>query len=228
MKREILVDTETTGLNPIKGDRVVEIACVEMISRRFTGKTFHYYLNPQRKMDAAAFAVHGLSDEFLADKKTFKEIADELLDFIRDATLVIHNAPFDVGFLNHELMLLAEDKGVLTDYCEVFDTLKYSRQLNPGGKHSLDALCKRYGIDNSKRELHGALIDAEILGRVYLAMTSGQTNLFDADTFNEAAEEVIKTAKTPLAARPTLKIIHANAAELAAHQQYFSSLETKK
>ncbi|MFN0303438.1 MAG: DNA polymerase III subunit epsilon [Burkholderiales bacterium] len=174
--RQIVLDTETTGLNAGLGDRVVEIGAVEMVSRRLTGNHFHRYVNPQRPVEAGALRVHGLTDEFLSDKPLFAEVAADLLDFIRGGELVIHNAPFDVEFLNAELARL--DKGILGDHCDgVFDTLVHARELHPGRKNSLDALCERYAINNGHRKLHGALLDAELLAEVYLAMTRGQDSL---------------------------------------------------
>ncbi|MFM9885871.1 MAG: DNA polymerase III subunit epsilon [Burkholderiales bacterium] len=174
--RQIVLDTETTGLNVGLGDRVVEIGAVEMVSRRLTGNHFHRYVNPERLVEPGALRVHGLTDEFLSDKPLFAEVAAEFLDFIRGGELVIHNAPFDVDFLNAELSRL--DKGPLGEHCDgVIDTLVHARELHPGRKNSLDALCERYAINNAHRKLHGALLDAELLAEVYLAMTRGQDSL---------------------------------------------------
>lgn len=174
--RQIVLDTETTGIDPKQGHRIIEIGCVEMVGRKLTNNHFHVYINPDREVEAEAFAVHGISDEFLADKPRFHEIAPAFLEFIRGAELVIHNAPFDVGFIDHEFGLLGNMPKV-ADICSVFDTLAFARKKHPGQKNNLDALCKRYGIDNSHRELHGALLDSEILADVYLLMTGGQTSL---------------------------------------------------
>jgi len=176
MSRQIVLDTETTGIETSDGHRVIEIGCVEMVNRRLTGRTFHQYLNPEREVDAGAVEVHGLSTEFLSDKPLFEEVVDDFMDFVRGGELVIHNAPFDVGFLNNELKLLGRDERI-ADCCEVLDTLIMARRMHPGQRNSLDALCKRYEVDNTKRELHGALLDAEILADVYLAMTGGQKTL---------------------------------------------------
>ena len=174
--RQIILDTETTGLDPALGHRVIEIAAVEIVNRRFTDKHYHRYVNPEREIDAGAMEVHGITAEFLADKPKFREVAEEMLEFIDGAELIIHNAPFDVAFLDHELGLL-ELKSV-RHYCpQVTDTLKMAKALHPGKRNSLDALCERYQIDNSSRSLHGALLDARLLAEVYLSMTRGQDSL---------------------------------------------------
>ncbi len=175
--RQIALDTETTGLDPASGHRVIEIGCIELVNRKFTGRHFHVYLNPDREVDAGAFRVHGISSQFLQDKPRFNDVLPDLIQFIDKAELIIHNAPFDVGFLNAELGLL-NHASRLHDYCSVLDTLEMAREKHPGQRNSLDALCKRYHVDNSNRQLHGALLDAEILAFVYLAMTGGQTQLF--------------------------------------------------
>ena len=175
-KREIIFDTETTGLD-LGVDRIIEIGCVELVNRRLSGRHFHQYVRPDRQIDPAAFAVHGISDEVLADKPPFAEVADEFLSFIAGAELIIHNAPFDVGFLDHELARLHAEPIRIESHCRVLDTLALARELHPGQRNSLDALCKRYAVDNSARDLHGALLDAEILAEVYLAMTGGQATL---------------------------------------------------
>ncbi|MCP1727072.1 DNA polymerase-3 subunit epsilon [Natronospira proteinivora] len=176
MTRQIVLDTETTGLETSDGHRVIEIGCVEMINRRLTGRNFHQYLNPDRQVDAGAVEVHGLSNDFLEDKPRFEEVVDDFIDYIHGAELVIHNAPFDVGFLDNELKLLRRDQRI-EGCCSVLDTLVMARRMHPGQRNSLDALCKRYEVDNSNRDLHGALLDAEILADVYLAMTGGQKTL---------------------------------------------------
>ena len=175
--RQIVLDTETTGLEPADGHRIIEIGCVELLDRRLTGNTYHQYLQPDREIDAGAVEVHGITNEVLADKPRFADVAAEFLDFIRGAELVIHNAPFDVGFIDHEFALLADPPGPVAQHCMVLDTLVLARHMHPGQRNSLDALCKRYDIDNSQRDLHGALLDAEILADVYLAMTGGQVSL---------------------------------------------------
>ena len=175
--RQIVLDTETTGLEPRLGHRIIEIGCVEVIDRRVTGKRYHQYINPEREIDEGAQDVHGISTAFLADKPLFADIVDDFLNFIRGAELVIHNAPFDVGFIDHELNQLKQQENPIADICTILDTLVLARKMHPGQKNNLDALCKRYGIDNSQRDLHGALLDAEILAETYLAMTGGQTML---------------------------------------------------
>lgn len=174
--RQIILDTETTGLDPKQGHRIVEIAAIELCNRQFTGNHFHYYLNPERDSDEGALQVHGLTTEFLQDKPKFQEISKDLLNFVKDSELIIHNAPFDVGFINHELSLI--NLQTLDSYCSsITDTLKLAKELHPGKRNNLDTLCERYSIDNSKRTLHGALLDAELLAEVYLAMTRGQESL---------------------------------------------------
>lgn len=215
--RQIMLDTETTGLDHRAGDRVVEIACVEMIGRKFTGQRFHVYLNPERSVPAAAVAIHGLTDDFLADKPKFSAVVDEFCDFVRDAELVIHNAAFDLGFLNNEMAL--EGRDPLQQCCSgVIDTLRMARELRPGRKNNLDALCSEFGVDNSGRQLHGALLDAELLGEVYLAMTRGQNSLemdFEAPT---------ATAPTGSSVQASLKVLRATEAELADHQRVLAEI----
>jgi DNA polymerase III subunit epsilon len=175
--RQVVLDTETTGLEPSEGHRIIEIGCVELIDRRLTNRTFQQYLNPEREVDQGAMDVHGLSNEFLANKPRFADIVDEFLKFVDGSELIIHNASFDTGFINSELKRLATTVQDITERCAVLDTLDLARRLHPGQKNSLDALCKRYNIDNSGRQLHGALLDAQILADVYLAMTGGQAAL---------------------------------------------------
>ena len=175
--RQIVLDTETTGLETSQGHRLIEIGCVEVVGRRLTGRHFHQYLNPEREIDSGAMEVHGITNAMVADKPLFAHVVNELLDFIRGAELIIHNAPFDLGFLNYELQLLNRGGERIETLCSIVDTLVMARQRHPGQKNNLDALCQRYGVDNSQRELHGALLDAEILADVYLAMTGGQTAL---------------------------------------------------
>jgi DNA polymerase-3 subunit epsilon len=194
MTRQIVLDTETTGLEPSQGHRIIEIGCIEMVNRRLTNNHWHHYINPDRKVDDGAFDVHGISNEFLADKPRFHELVDDFLAFIDGAELIIHNAPFDVGFLNHEIKLLDEPRPLISDVCGVLDTLVMARQKHPGQKNNLDALCRRYEIDNSHRTLHGALLDSEILAEVYLLMTGGQTALTleaedgDSDSAGQAVD----------------------------------------
>ena len=220
--RQVVLDTETTGLNPQQGHRIIEIGCVELIGRRLTNNTFHVYINPDRIIDAGAIEVHGITNEFLQDKPRFEDIADDYLAFTEGAELIIHNAPFDLGFLNHELAMLQGVNKTVEDYCTVFDTLPFARKKHPGARASLDALCKRYGIDNSHRELHGALLDAEILAEVYLAMTGGQFSLLDFDEENEKKNQGIVRLPTD---RPKLKVISCSEQELEAHHQRLEAIE---
>ncbi|APR05626.1 DNA polymerase III subunit epsilon [Thauera chlorobenzoica] len=213
--RQIVLDTETTGLDWRNGDRVIEIGCVELFSRSLTGRHFHVYINPGRRIAAEAVAVHGITEEFLADKPKFADIAEAFEDFVRDAELVIHNASFDVGFLDCELELLG--RGRLNTLCSgVIDTLRLAKEQNPGKKASLDALCERHSIDNARRELHGALLDAELLAEVYLAMTRGQDSLMigldDEPAAGDAASAAVLTARAPL------KVLRPSEAELQAHR----------
>ena len=193
--RQIVLDTETTGIDPKEGHRIIEIGCVEVINRRLTGNHFHVYINPKREIEQEAIEVHGITNEFLADKPVFADVAGEFIEFIRGGQLVIHNAPFDVGFMDHEFAMHGPTASVKTkEICGVLDTLVLARDMHPGQKNNLDALCKRYGIDNSHRELHGALLDAEILADVYLMMTGGQTdlNLSGNNQANTGGAEVIR------------------------------------
>ena len=175
--KQVVLDTETTGLDPTQGHRIIEIGCVEIEDRKLTGRNFQVYLNPKREIDEAAIEVHGLTPEFLSDKPEFSEIYQEFCNFVEDSEVIIHNAPFDTAFIDSELSKLMLQKNKLTDYCTILDTLVLARDKHPGQRNSLDALCKRYDINNSHRDLHGALLDAEILADVYLAMTSGQSSL---------------------------------------------------
>lgn len=225
VNRLILLDTETTGLDPQTGDRIIEIGCVEVINRRITGKRFHTYVNPERIVDDGAIAVHGITNQFLEDKPRFADVVDEFIAFIKDAELVIHNAPFDVGFINKEFSLLKNKRGPVTDLCAVFDTLAYARKKHPGQRNSLDALCKRYGIDNSHRELHGALLDAEILADVFLLMTGGQSSLLDAIRTDDDESNQVSAITRELTERPPLKIIRCTDEELTAHQQRLAAIE---
>ncbi len=227
--RQVVLDTETTGLEPADGHRIIEIGCVELMDRRLTGNTYHQYIQPDRNIDAGAIEVHGITNEHLLDKPRFADIAGEFLDFIRGAELVIHNAPFDVGFINHELRLLGEPVEMVEQQCSVLDTLLLARRMHPGQRNSLDALCRRYDIDNSQRDLHGALLDAEILADVYLAMTGGQVSL-SLDTQGayqargESREGVIR--RLP-AGRPQLRVIRATDEEVALHEARLDAVAGK-
>lgn len=226
--RQIVLDTETTGLEPSEGHRIIEIGCVEVIDRKLTGNTYHQYINPERIVDDGAIEVHGITNEFLTDKPLFSDIYDEFVDFVRGAELVIHNAPFDVGFINHEFKLLESKAGQkiapIQEYCGILDTLKLARDNHPGQKNTLDALCKRYFIDNSNRTLHGALLDSEILADVYLAMTGGQTNLTLDEAGDSSGTETIKKLSPD---RDSLRIIKASDEEAQAHERYLDMLDGK-
>ena len=189
MMRQIVLDTETTGLEPKEGHRIIEIGCVELVNRRLTGNDYHQYLQPDREIDDGALAVHGISNEFLADKPRMADVVEAFIDYVRGAELIIHNAPFDVGFIDHELALLGAKWGRLEDYCTITDSLVMARKLYPGQRNSLDALCKRLDVDNSNREYHGALLDARILADVYLAMTGGQSSLLLDEEETQPDEE---------------------------------------
>ena len=219
--RQIALDTETTGLSPSQGHRIIEIGCVEIVNRRITERYFHRYLQPNRQIDADAVTVHGITNEFIQDKPSFADVVDEFMDFIKGAELIIHNAPFDVGFINHELNLLNQAWQPLDDYCKILDSLALARKRHPGQKNSLDALCKRYSIDNSKRQLHGALLDAQILADLYLAMTGGQVSLL---ALNEKKPSV--QAFQPISSeRPPLCIIAPTDQELQAHEQCLATID---
>jgi DNA polymerase-3 subunit epsilon len=221
--RQVILDTETTGLEPELGHRVIEIGCIEIVNRRRTGRVFHRYLCPDRDIDPGALQVHGITAEFLQGQPRFPEVAQEWLEFVRGAELVIHNAPFDVAFLDAELGRLPEPPGRVGDLCQVLDTLPLARQLHPGQRNGLDALCKRYSVDNSQRDLHGALLDADLLLEVYLAMTGGQGAL----TLDEADEAAAAHAPLRRARRPqgALVVVRATAAELESHEQRLRALD---
>ncbi|WP_277961090.1 DNA polymerase III subunit epsilon [Pseudomonas sp. RIT-To-2] len=220
--RYVVLDTETTGMPVTDGHRIIEIGCVEVIGRRLTGRNFHVYLQPDRESDEGAIGVHGITDQFLIGKPRFAEVADEFFEFIKGAELIIHNAAFDVGFINNEFALMGQlDRADVTTYCTVLDTLAMARERHPGQRNSLDALCKRYGVDNSGRELHGALLDSEILADVYLAMTGGQTSLSLAGNASDGAEgsgnQGSEIRRLP-ADRRRAPVILASEAELAEHE----------
>ncbi|WP_042261346.1 DNA polymerase III subunit epsilon [Paraburkholderia heleia] len=221
--RQIILDTETTGLNARTGDRIIEIGCVELVNRRLTGNNLHFYVNPERDSDPGALAVHGLTTEFLSDKPKFAEVADEILDFIRDADIIIHNAPFDIGFLDAELALLG--KPAFKEHCgEVIDTLVQAKQIFPGKRNSLDALCDRFGISNAHRTLHGALLDSELLAEVYLAMTRGQESLV-IDMLGEHAAPGAAAAPRIQLESIDLPVIMANEEEIAEHNAVLDGLD---
>lgn len=229
--RQIVLDTETTGLDPAEGHRIIEIGCVELVNRRLTGNNYHQYVRPDREVDEGALDVHGITMESLADKPLFRDIALDFLEYVKGAQLLIHNAPFDTGFLNHEFTLMVEDADdraaavKIEDHCSVEDTLQLARRLHPGQKNDLDSLCKRYNIDNSQRTLHGALLDAEILADVYLVMSGGQTGLFEEArgpaTHHVAASEIRRLDPN----RPGLLVIRASAEELTAHDAWLDEID---
>ncbi|MEK7206643.1 MAG: DNA polymerase III subunit epsilon [Pseudomonadota bacterium] len=232
MTRQIILDTETTGLEPSEGHRIIEIGCVEMVNRRPSNNRYQQYINPGRDIDHGAMEVHGITNEMVAGKPKFVDIAKDFIEFIKGAELVIHNAPFDVGFLNHELSLMVKGKGPMRieDVCTVVDTLKLARRMRPGQKNDLDSLCRHYGVDNSRRTLHGALLDAEILADVYLAMTGGQTGLFE-DSHGSSPSAASSAPPSDIRRldpnRPKLPVIAANAEELAAHQMWLDEIDKK-
>jgi DNA polymerase-3 subunit epsilon len=216
--RQIVLDTETTGLEVSQGHRIIEIGCVELVNRKLTGNHYHQYVNPQREIDQGAIEVHGITNEYLADKPVFARVAQDFIAFIAGAELIIHNAPFDVGFLNSELQRLAADYPPIEESCQVVDTLVMARTRHPGQRNNLDALCNRYGVDNSQRDLHGALLDAEILADVYLALTGGQTALQLSDAVDAAGGQAAEPVRRLPAGRLPLPVIAAGQDELAAHE----------
>lgn len=223
--RQIVLDTETTGIGPELGHRVIEIGCIELENRKLTGNHYHVYLNPERAVDEGAFRVHGISTEFLQDKPLFKDVVKEFISFIKGAELIIHNAPFDVGFLNSEFKLV-NAMTQIKDLCPVLDTLAMARNKHPGQRNSLDALCKRYDVDNSNRNLHGALLDAEILAFVYLAMTGGQTNLFadEMDNSMQSGATVIQKHEALVSGSP---VLCASPEEVLKHNDFVQFLVKK-
>jgi DNA polymerase-3 subunit epsilon len=224
--RQIVLDTETTGLETSQDHRIIEIGCVELVGRKLTGRHYHQYINPQRKVDEGAMEVHGISDEFLQDKPLFASVAREFLEFVDGADLIIHNAPFDVGFINHEIAKLGGTYQEIESSCRIIDTLALARQKHPGQKNNLDALCKRYGVDNSQRDLHGALLDAEILADVYLLMTGGQVNLNISDQQSSDSGEVSSHSGIRRLPdnRPPLRVVRPSDEELALHQQKLDAI----
>lgn len=227
--RQIVLDTETTGLDPQQGHRIIEIGCVELINRKLTGNNYHQYLQPDREIDAAAIEVHGITNKFLQDKPRFVDIAKDFLEYVRDAELIIHNAPFDVGFINNEIRLMADASGSdafpIDSLCTITDTLKMARTLHPGQKNNLDALCSRYMVDNTQRTLHGALLDSEILADVYVAMTGGQTGLFEEIHGGSGEAGGGSEIRRLEPGRPPLTVVEATADELQAHEAWLDKLE---
>ncbi|MEE9358166.1 DNA polymerase III subunit epsilon [Candidatus Vondammii sp. HM_W22] len=224
--RQIVLDTETTGLEPRQGHRIIEIGCVEMIDRQLTGNNFHQYLQPDRVIDQVAMDVHGITNEFLADKPHFEDLVGDFMEYISGAELIIHNAPFDVGFIDNELQLLGKEWQKLSTYCQVVDTLVMAKKLHPGQRNSLDALCKRYEIDNSHRELHGALLDSEILAEVYLTMTGGQIVL-SLDGLSDSQGAAVGEIRRISPERTGLRVIRASSDELDAHEARLDFIEKR-
>ncbi|MGC1951624.1 MAG: DNA polymerase III subunit epsilon [Gammaproteobacteria bacterium] len=222
--RQVVLDTETTGLDPLQGHRIIEIGCREIINRRLTERYFHHYLQPDQRIDPGAMEIHGISNEFLADKPRFGDIAADLIGFLQGAEVIIHNAPFDVGFIDHELKRLGGRWTRLQDYCTILDTLLLARQRHPGQKNSLDALCKRYKVDNSQRDLHGALLDAEILADLYLRMTGGQVSLELTHLNRETPSQHLIPTASAHAAAPR-RVVRATEVELAAHQDRLDAID---
>ena len=223
--RQVVLDTETTGLEPKQGHRIIEIGCVEMVNRRLTRNHYHQYIKPDRKIDNGAIEVHGITNEMLEDKPLFEDIVDDFIDYVRGAELIIHNAPFDVGFINHEFSQLTRDIPQLETICTITDSLQLARKQYPGQKNNLDALCRRLEIDNSQRVLHGALLDSEILAEVYLAMTGGQTGLDVDGTAEFGGVEPIERISTD---RPKLRVIKASSDDLQAHQDYLEKIGSRQ
>ena len=222
--RQIVLDTETTGLEPSQGHKIIEIGCVEMINRRLTGNNYHQYLQPDREIDEGAQAVHGISNEFLADKPRFTDIIRDFIEYLDGAELIIHNAPFDVGFIDHEVKLAGAEYGRVDSYCTVIDTLVMARKMRPGKKNNLDVLCKEYDVNNAHRELHGALLDAELLAEVYLHMTGGQSALsLDTEEVTSNSDGNISVKKLSADRKP-IRIITADQDELQAHQAFIEKM----
>jgi DNA polymerase III subunit epsilon len=223
--RQVILDTETTGLEPEQGHRIIEIGCVEILNRRKTGRTFHRYLRPDREVERGALEVHGITNEFLAQQPRFRDVAEELIEFITGAELIIHNAAFDVAFLDAEFTRLGPTARRVRDLCgNVIDTLPLARRMHPGQRNSLDALCKRYGVDNSRRELHGALLDAQILMDVYLAMTGGQVTLLLTEAPLQSASSSEQTSFVARV-RGSLRVIMASEEELSAHERVLELID---
>ena len=223
--RQIVLDTETTGLDPKQGHKIIEIGCVEMINRRLTGNNYHQYIQPDREIDEGAQAVHGISNESLSDKPRFADVVKDFIEYIDDAELIIHNAPFDVGFLNSEFKQAGAEFGQVSTYCTVIDTLVMARKMRPGKKNNLDILCKEYAVNNAHRELHGALLDSELLAEVYLHMTGGQSNLsLESEELTTSATGISVTKKLSADRKP-IKVIKASDDELKAHRGIIEKME---
>ena len=223
--RQVVLDTESTGLEPEQGHRIIEIGCVELVNRRLTDRRLHYYLQPDRDIDDGALEVHGITRDFLQGKPRFADVHAEILSFVSGAEVIIHNAPFDVAFIDHELARLGDSVPRLEDYCRVLDSLALARQLHPGQRNSLDALCKRYRIDNSARQLHGALLDAEILAEVYLAMTGGQAVLALGGTGETAIASSAPSGERRRRSSGSIPVLRADPEELEAHARQLARID---
>ena len=223
--RQVILDTETTGLEPEQGHRIIEIGCVELLNRRKSGRSFHRYLRPDREVDRGAQQVHGLTNEFLAQQPRFADVVDELLEFISGAELIIHNAAFDLAFLDAEFKRLPGPLRQTLSLCSIIDTLPMARLMHPGQRNSLDALCKRYGVDNSHRELHGALLDAQILLDVYLAMTGGQTALILGESTESRQDVAFEAVAAVIRPRGLLRVLRATDDELVAHERMLLAID---
>jgi len=217
--RQIVLDTETTGLDPKQGNRIIEIGCVEIINRKITDNTYHQYIQPDRESEEGAFEVHGISTEFLADKPRFADIIEDFMKFINGAELIIHNAPFDIGFLDHELSMVDPVWGKVSDHCQVTDSLVMARRKHPGQKNNLDALCKRYEVNNARRELHGALLDSELLAEVYLRLTGGQETLALGAEGSSSQPGQVSPVRRVDSNRPQLHVLRADIEELKLHEE---------
>ena len=227
MSRQIVLDTETTGLRPEEGHRIIEIGAIEIIDRRFTKNDRHIYINPERPIDEGAFKVHGISTQFLSDKPVFADVAEEFLDYIKGAELIIHNAPFDLNFLDHEYRWLNKSHSKIHQLCGIIDTLAMARKRHAGQRNSLDALCKRYEINNTHRQLHGARLDALLLAEVYLRMTGGQNSLFESNNVSEKISTNIAENKFIAAKITKSHVILASDAEQQEHEKYLAKMEKK-
>jgi len=217
--RQIVLDTETTGLDPKQGNRIIEIGCVEIVNRKITENTYHQYIQPDRESEEGAFEVHGISTEFLADKPRFADIIEDFIKFIDGAELIIHNAPFDIGFLDHELSMLDPVWGKVSDHCGVIDSLVMARKKHPGQKNNLDALCKRYEVNNARRELHGALLDSELLAEVYLRLTGGQETLALSAEGSSSPTGQVSPIRRVDSNRPQMNVLRADIEELKSHEE---------
>ncbi len=227
-QRQIVLDTETTGLDPEQGHRIIEIGCVELVNRKHTKQHYHQYINPEREVDAGALEVHGISNEFLSDKPVFSKVVSDFIEFVEGAELIIHNAPFDIGFINHELKLCNYGIESIADICTVTDSLQMARKKHPGQKNNLDTLCKRYTVDNSGRELHGALLDSEILADVYLLMTGGQTSLTLNASGQEASDDDLSVAPLRVSSERTSRlVITPSEKEIAEHKKLLDKINRK-